>query len=123
MWELPMNTSEFTKVADSPFASMKAEFKEIETDGQNLQHRGVRDAFAAHILHGTPLIAGGEEGINGLTISNAMHLSAWTGKMVDIPFDDELYYNELMKRVATSRRKTNVVEAVADTSNSYAGTK
>lgn len=123
MWELPMNTSEFTKTADSPFATMKAEFKEIETDGLNLQHRAVRDAFAAHILHGTPLIAGGEEGINGLTISNAMHLSAWTGKMVDIPFDDELYYNELMKRVATSRRKAHVVEAVADTSDSYAGTK
>jgi hypothetical protein len=43
--------------------------------------------------------------------------------MVDIPFDDELYYNELMKRVATSRRKTNVTEVTADTESSYAGTK
>lgn len=123
IWELPVATSEFTKTATTPFASQKAEFREVETDGQNPQHIGVRDAFAAHILHGTPLTAGGEEGINGLTISNAMHLSAWTGKMVDIPFDDELYYNELMKRVATSRRKTNVTEVVADTESSYAGTK
>ena len=123
IWELPIPTSEFTKTATTPFASQKAEFREVETDGENLQHIGVRNAFAAHILRGEPLVAGGEEGINGLTISNAMHLSSWLGKMVDIPFDDELYYKELMKRVATSRRKTNVTEVVADTANSYAGTK
>lgn len=122
LWELPVATSEFTKTATTPFASQKAEYKEVETDGENPQHTGVLNAFAAHILRGEPLIAGGEEGINGLTISNAMHLSAWLGKMVDIPFDDELYYNELMKRVATSRRKESVTSVVADTSDSYAGT-
>ena len=123
LWELPVATSEFTKTATTPFASQKAEYKEVETDGENPQHAGVLNAFAAHILRGEPLIAGGEEGINGLTISNAMHLSSWLGKMIDIPFDDELYYNELMKRVATSRRKENVTSVVADTSDSYAGTK
>lgn len=123
IWELPVSISEFTKTATSPFASLSAKCKEVETDGMNPQHRGVRNAFAAHILRGEPLVAGGEEGINGLTISNAMHLSSWLGKMVDIPFDDELYYEELMKRVATSRRKTNVTEIVADTSSSYSGTK
>lgn len=123
MWELPVATSEFTKTADTPFATMKAEFKTVETDGKNPQHSGVLNAFAAHILHGTPLVAGGEEGINGLTISNAMHLSAWLDKAIDIPFDDELYYNELMKRVATSKRKENVTSVVADTSDSYSGTK
>ena len=123
LWELPVATSEFTKTATTPFASQKAEYKEVETDGENPQHSGVLNAFAAHILRGEPLIAGGEEGINGLTISNAMHLSSWLGKMIDIPFDDELYYNELMKRVAASRRKENVTSVVADTSDSYAGTK
>ena len=123
IWELPMPTSEFTVKAKSPFDSQKAEYREVETDGQNPQHRGVLNAFAAHILHGEPLVAGGEEGINGLTVSNAMHLSSWLGKMVDIPFDDELYYEELMKKVATSRRKTNVTQIVADTSSSYSGTK
>ena len=68
-------------------------------------------------------MADGSEGINGLTLSNAMHLSAFTGKMVELPFDEELYYNELMKRVATSRRKTNVKEVVADTSSTYGGNK
>ena len=60
----------------------------METDGQNEQHVGVLNAFAGKILRGTPLIAEGHEGLNGLTISNAMHLSAWLGKPVEIPFDD-----------------------------------
>ncbi len=123
IWELPVATSEFTKTADTPFACQKPAFREVETDGENPQHKGVLNAFAAHILHGEPLIAGGEEGINGLTVSNAMHLSSWLDKTVDIPFDDELYYQELMKRVATSRRKTNVKEFLADTSSTYSGTK
>jgi hypothetical protein len=72
------------------------------------------NAFASAILHGTPLVAEGIEGINGLSISNAMHYSAWTGKTIAIDtFDHEGYYEELMKRVATSRRKTNVKETVA----------
>ena len=42
---------------------------------------------------------------------------------VTLPFDEDLYYNELMKRVATSKRKESVNEVVADTSNTYGGVK
>ena len=56
-------------------------------------------------------------------LSNAMHLSSFLGKAVELPFDEELYYNELMKRVATSRRKTEVKTVFADTSNTFAGSK
>jgi len=70
-------------------------------------------------LRGEPLIARGEEGINGLTISNAMHLSAWTGREVELPFDDEEYYQLLMERVKTSRRKENVKAVISDLSNTY----
>ncbi len=101
------------------FGRPKAEKIVVETDGKNYQHVGVLNAFAAHILRGEPLVADGREGINGLTISNAMHLSAWLGREVQIPFDEELYYEELMKRVATSRRKVNTVSAVGDTEGTY----
>ena len=56
--------------------------------------------------------------INGLTLSNAMHLSAWTGKTVELPFDEDLYYKLLMERVATSKVKTGG-GTVADTEGSY----
>ena len=119
--ELEMPVSEFTKVNTVSFAAPRCTTVEVETDGRNEQHSGVLNAFAAAILRGEPLVAGGEEGINGLTLSNAMHLSAWLGKEIELPFDDELYYSELMKRVKTSRRKEDVQAVFSDTSGTYGG--
>ena len=96
---------------------------DIETDGKNPQHMGVFRAWSGAILHGLPMVAEGVEGINGLTLSNAMHMSAFTGKPVDLPLDEEVYYEELMKRVATSRRKTNVREVVANAADTFSGSK
>ena len=123
MTEYEMTEQEFSKTNTSPFATVKSKTFEVETDGENPQHPGVLNAWANAILHGGKLIAEGEEGINGLTISNAMHLSAFLGKEVEIPFDEEVYYNELMKRVATSKRKVGVKSVFADTSDSYGGNK
>ena len=121
MWKSEVSEREFSATNKSPFGAMKFKVSEVETDGENPQHAGVMNAFASAILHGTPLVAEGIEGINGLSISNAMHLSSFTGKTVEIDkLDHELYYEELMKRVATSRRKTGVTEAVAgDMSNTF----
>ena len=122
-YELEMSEPEFSKTNTIPFGCPKGQVVEPQTDGENLQHVGVLNAFAAAILHGTEPIAYGYEGINGLALSNAMHLSQWLERPIELPFDEELYYNELMKRVATSRRKENVKAVVADLSNTYSGTK
>ena len=121
--EFEQSTDELTKTSDKSFTYMPVKKLEIETDGLNLQHVGVLNAWAGAILRGEELVAKGQEGINGVMLSNAMHLSYFLNKAVEIPVDEDLYYEELMKRVATSRRKSNVTEAVADTSGSYAGTK
>lgn len=92
----------------------------INCVGSNEQHNGVLKAFAAAILRNEPMTADGTEGINGLTLSNCMHLSAWLDKdIVVAELDDELYYSELMKRVATSRRKDNVKSVVNNTTGTY----
>ena len=123
MTEYAMTEQEFSKTNTQPFATVNSITREVETDGENPQHIGVLNAWANAILHGGKLVAEGKEGINGLTLSNAMHLSAFLGKEVEIPFDEELYYNELMKRVATSKRKVGVKSVFADTSASYGGNK
>lgn len=123
MTEYEMTEQEFSKTNTQPFATVNSKTFEVETDGENPQHIGVLNAWADAILHGGKLVAEGKEGINGLTLSNAMHLSAFLGKEVEIPFDEELYYNELMKRVATSKRKVGVKAVFADTSSSYGGNK
>ncbi|MBO5798204.1 MAG: Gfo/Idh/MocA family oxidoreductase [Clostridia bacterium] len=115
--------SEYDGRERGAFSSPDKEREVLTFDNGGDQHVGVLNAFAAHILRGEPLIADGTEGINGLTISNGMHLSAFTGQKVSLPLDDDLFYNELMKRVATSRRKADVAAVVSDTSGSYNGAK
>jgi len=105
-WVSEESTAEWTKTCKEGFRKFPLEYREVETDGKNEQHSGVLNAFAAHILRGEPLVADGREGINGLSISNASHLSVWTGKTVELPLNDDEYLEELMKRVKTSRRKT-----------------
>lgn len=106
--------------SEEGFGSIGTKEVPVETDGKNEQHTGVLNAFAAHILHGTDLVANGTEGINGLMISNAAHLSSWTGDVVTLPVDEDLYYAELEKRIASSRAKTNVTETVqADMSGTF----
>ena len=91
---------------------------QVETDGENPQHVGVLNAFAAAIDHGAPLVADGREGINGLMLSNAIHLSAWTGETVSLPIDEQKFLDLLNEKCKTSRHKEDV-DVVMDTSGSY----
>ncbi|ETA82370.1 Gfo/Idh/MocA family protein [Youngiibacter fragilis] len=68
-------------------------------DQWGTQHCLVMDNFADHVINGTPLVASGQEGIKGVTLANAIHLSTWLGKEVELPIDEELFLNELNKRV------------------------
>ena len=70
------------------------------TDGWGVQHVTVMENFAQHILTGSPLLAPGSDGINGVNLANATQLSSWLGKEVDNPVDPELYAAELNKRIA-----------------------
>ncbi len=64
------------------------------------QHAGVLRNFAANILDGTPLIAPGADGIHGVRLANAIHLSSWTGAEVSITdFDDDAFVAALNARI------------------------
>src|SRR6476469_5056681 len=63
------------------------------------QHAGVLQNFAANIQDGTPLIAPGSDGINGVRLANAIHLSSWTGREIPLDFDEDEYLIELNKRI------------------------
>ena len=121
--EFEMKESEFTKTNTEVFGMVKTHNLEVEIEDKNPQHIGVVNAWAGKILHGTPLIAEGAEGLKGVILSNAMHLSDFLGREVEIPFDEDLYYEELMKRVATSKKKENVTATFADTNGTYGSAK
>ena len=55
--------------------------------------------FAAHILHGEPLIASGQDGLNQVRLANAIRLSGWTGREVPLPCDAEEYNAWLERKI------------------------
>ena len=120
--KLAMDINEFHKTYKGGFGSPEVEVIEVETDGLNPQHMGVLQQFTDKILGRGELVAGGEEGINGLTISNAMHLSSWLDETITLPIDEDKFLEELNKRRATSRLKTG--EGVTlDTEGTYGSKK
>ncbi len=119
LYKLAENEREFCRTCPQGFAKPEMEIIEVETDGQNPQHNGVLKAFAANILRGEPLVAGGEEGINGLTLSNAMHLSSWLDRTVELPLDEGLFLSELNKRRAASNKKEEKEAVTFDVDGTY----
>ena len=105
LYKLAQNEREFCKTAKGGFDQPEYEVIEVETDGMNEQHVGVMKAFAGAILRGEPLVAEGKEGIRGLMISNAMHLSSWLDQTIELPVDEEVFLEELNKRRKTSKKK------------------
>ena len=84
------------------------------------QHVGIFKDFANAVLNGTPLLAPGEEGIKGLTISNAIHLSGWTGETVDVKnFPDDRFYELLQEKIRTSTMVKKEASVIADTTGTY----
>ena len=115
---LDVDEREWCATSKGGFAKPGCQRIEVETDGQNLHHVAVLNAFAAHIERGEPLVADGREGINGLMLSNAIHLSGWTGETVSLPIDEERFLALLNERRATSRLKEDN-DVVLDTAGSY----
>ncbi|MBQ7637859.1 MAG: Gfo/Idh/MocA family oxidoreductase [Clostridia bacterium] len=112
VYELNDSTRNYIYSAGDGFSRPSGEWKKIDTDGKNEQHVGVMNAFAAHILRGEPLIAEGAEGINGLMISNAAFLSSWLGKEVELPIDEDLFFELLQGKIKNSTHKKVVNEQI-----------
>ena len=94
---------------------------EIPIKGQMTAHVGIMQNFTDALRNGTPLLAPGEEGIKGLTISNAMHLSAWTDSTVELATLDKALFKKLLdERIANSTYvKPEVKGSTLDTKGTY----
>jgi len=101
-WRLRQLESEFNRDNTSPFAQPEVWQFDVPVAPGGAQHMGITQDWTNAILKGTPLLAPGEEGIRGLMLSNAMLLSAWTDGWVDFPIDEELFYEKLQERIASS---------------------
>ena len=120
LWRLPQSESAYYRRSASAYPHAEVQVEILPLDGENPQHVGVLNAFAAHILHGTPLVADGAEGIRALMLSNAMHLSSWTGKPVHLPIDEGEFARLLAEKRLHSRKK-QVKEVTFATDHSGTG--
>ncbi len=81
--------------ADEMYTVTTEEFTQAFGD----QHIEVINNFASHIVKGTDLLAPGAEGINGVRLANAMHLSDWLGQEVAYNHDSDQYLELLNERI------------------------
>ncbi len=84
----------------------------IEVEGENPQHSGICNNIANAILGLEEVYAPANDGIYGVQLANAMLLSTWLDKAIEIPFDDKLFYEELKKRIAISKPRESVKKKV-----------
>ena len=85
-------------------------------------HKMMIENFANAILKGEALVANGVEGINGLTLSNAIMLSSFKKQPVELPLDDDDYADRLAELARNSRFQKVVREQEdIDLSKSFSG--
>ncbi len=101
-WRLRESETEFNARWENGFGEPECWEVTIPVAPECSEHHVITANFAAAVLHGTPLLAPGTDGIHGLTLSNAMHLSTWTDDWVDLPFDEALFKKLLDERIASS---------------------
>lgn len=112
---------EHNRVNTAPFSKPECWECNVPIDfPDGMAHVGIMRSFADAVLYGTELLAKGEDGILGLTISNAILLSAWTGETVDVKnFPDERFYDLLQEKMRTSNVVKTESQVVAETKGTY----
>ncbi len=100
---LEMPEPEFNAMWTKGLGKPKMESMDVPVEGVYTSHSGIMENFCDAVLHGTPLIANGQEGIRGLMLSNAIHLSDWLGgRWVDLPVDEDQFCELLAARCGGS---------------------
>lgn len=111
--EIP--TAEFCKSATGGFATPGVWKIEIPFADKGEQHVGIMKDFANAILNKTPVIAPAAEGIHSIELANAMILSGFEDRTVNLPIDAEAYESILRRKIDASTfvKKTDVTTSVA----------
>ena len=118
-WRLTVPEREFNATWTAGFGSPDVWKCEVP-GGPGPQHVGILRGWVRAIREGVELLAPGEEGINGLMLSNAMLLSSWTDSMIDLPVDEDLFCELLQKRIATSRyNKPRAADGTMDVTGTF----
>jgi len=109
-WRLEQARSEHAAGATEMWSSPKCEEIEVPLPEVQSGHKAVQANFVDAILHGTPLVTPGEEGINALEMINGMILSGHKGQPVSVPVDRAEYDALIESLKASSGGKARLRE-------------
>ncbi len=102
-WRLETPERQFNSEYKGGFGEPENERIEIPVEGEKGgNHEIILNNWVSAILTGEKLIAPGEDGIKGLALSNAMHLSSWLDEWVELPLDEDIYIAKLKEKVERS---------------------
>lgn len=118
-WRLRVPETEFNREYKGGFGEPECWKVEIPIIGKETSHAGITQNFVDAILKNTPLLAPGEEGIKGLSLSNAMQLSTWLDDWVEFPLNEELYYKYLQEKIANSKVKKEAYNISLNVEGTY----
>jgi predicted dehydrogenase len=99
--EVPM--SEFCRTTGEKFARPPVWNVELPITGNGEQHVGIMKNFVQALVDGAPLIAPAEEGIHSVELGNAMLMSAFLDREIELPIDSGHYETLLKEKIAHSR--------------------
>ena len=97
--------SEFSRAATASFAQPATTEVVLTPADHGPQHLGILENFAEAILDGAALLAPAAEGIHSVELANAMLLSTWLDRTIELPLDAGLYSRALEAKIAGSKPK------------------
>lgn len=92
---------------------------EIKIEGTDPKHEGVVNEFTSAIINKTPLETDGAQGLNSIILANAIYLSSFLNKEIEIPCDEKLYREEFSKRIANSHYRSAAMDSISGILSSY----
>lgn len=113
---------EFSRTTTAGFSQPECWNIEIPVNGSGEQHIGILKNFVEAILDKKPLIAPAKEGLHSVELANAMLMSAFLDKAIELPIDAAAYEALLEQKIASSNAGKKAVqkpEADSDFSSSF----
>ena len=93
---------EFNRTNTVAFASPVSHEEILPPPAGEMKHQYITQNFVNAILSGEELIAPGLDGINEVTLANAIYLSAWTAQTVTLPVDSAQFDRLLREKIEGS---------------------
>jgi predicted dehydrogenase len=119
-YRLTQSEREFNATYTGGFGQPESKKVEITLKSENANHLSIIQNWIDSIVKGSDLLAPGEEGVKALEISNAIYLSSWLNESVELPIDEDLYFEKLQEKMNQSVfEKKNVTNRTLDVTGTH----